>query len=194
MIINYFFFYLKLFYLGTNADNAPRYFLSIEDIYYPLVLNASPCLRTDYGAFLFPDIENRNSSIGILIPPEQLELFTAVLEDILKKSFRTEIGIARERGRKISAHIVKGATFISNGLVKGAEKTSDFMNNSTPGLLNYINPSTNEKHVCNSMKKGVKVAKNVTCTAADVTCYVGMVFDIMSLNYLVFGKLCLFCY
>lgn len=26
------------------------------------------------------------------------------------------------------------------------------------------------------MKKGVKVAKNVTSTAADVTCYAGMIF------------------
>lgn len=49
------------------------------------------------------------------------------------------------------------------------------MNNSTPGLLNYINSTTNNTPVCAPMKKGVKVAKNVTCTAADVTCYVGMV-------------------
>lgn len=53
------------------------------------------------------------------------------------------------------------------------------MNNSTPGLLNYINSSKTNKPVCAPMKKGVKVAKNVTCTAADVTCYVGMVFHNM---------------
>lgn len=103
-----------------------------------------------------------------------MELFTDVLEDILQKSLRKESGTAREKGRKISAHIVKGATFVSNGLVKGAEKTTDFINHSTPGLLNYINPSRNDKRVCSSMKKGIKVAKNVTSTAADVTCFVGM--------------------
>lgn len=124
---------------------------------------------------MFPDIENRNTSIGVLIPPEHLELFTDILEDILQKSLRKESRTAREKGHKISANIVKGATFISNGIVKGAEKTSDFMNNSTPGLLNYINPSRQDTHVCSSMKKGVRVAKNVTCTAADVTCFVGMV-------------------
>lgn len=158
-------------------DNTPRYFLSIEDnIYYPLVVNGSPCLRTNYGAFLFPDIENRDAFIGILIPEEDLELFTVTLEDILQKSLRKESETAREKGHNISAHIVKGANYLSNGLVKGAEKTSTFMNNSTPGLLNYINPSRRHTHVCSPVKKGVKVAKNVTCTAADVTCYVGMLF------------------
>jgi len=165
---------LRIFYLGTNAESTHRYFLSIEDIYYPLIANGSPCLRTEFGAFLFPDIENRNSAIGVLVLPEHLELFTDVLEDILKKSLRKDFGTAREQGQKISAHIVKGATLLSNGLLKGAEKTTHFMNNSTPGLLNYINPSQNDTHVCSSMKKGVKVAKNVTSTAADVTCYVGM--------------------
>ncbi|XP_015373072.1 PREDICTED: protein spartin [Diuraphis noxia] len=164
---------VKIFMLeGSNADNSQRHFLCIEDIYYPLVPNGSPCLRTEFGAFLFPDIENRNSSIGVLVSPEHLELFTDVLEDILKKSLRKEFGKAREKGHNISAHIVKGATFLSNGLVKGAEKTTNFMNNSTPGLLNYINPSQSDTHVCSPMKKGVKVAKNVTSTAADVTCYV----------------------
>jgi hypothetical protein len=168
-----------LFVLGTNVDSPPRYFLSIEDIYYPLVANESPCLRTDYGAFLFPDIENRHASIGVLIPSEHLEIFTSILEDILQKSLRKKIDPAREKGRKISGHIVKGATFLSNGLVKGAEKTTNFMNNSTPGLMNYINPSQNDTHVCPPVKKGVKIAKNVTCTAADVTCFVGMVLKIL---------------
>lgn len=142
-----------------------------------MIANESPCLRTDYGAFLFPDIENRHSSIGVLIPSEHLELFTSILEDILEKSLRKETDTAREKGHKISAHIVKGANFISNGLVKGAEKTTTFMNNSTPGLMSYMNPSQNDKYVCPPVRKGVKVAKNVTCTAADVTCFVGMVLN-----------------
>lgn len=165
----------KSILLDTELNNTPRYFLCIEDIYYPLISNGSPCLRTEYGAFLFPDIENRNSSIGVLIHPEDLELFTDVLEDILKKSLKkeSESTAAREKGHKISEHIIYGANFLSNGLVKGAEKTTNFMNNSTPELLNYINPSQNNKSVCSPVKKGVKVAKDVTCTAADVTCYVG---------------------
>lgn len=167
------------FVIGTNVDSPPRYFLSIEDFYYPLVVNESPCLRTDYGAFIFPDIENRNSSIGVLIPSEHLEIFTSILEDILQKSLRKESNTARDKGHKISAHIVKGATFLSNGLVKGAEKTTNFMNNSTPGLMNYINPSQSDTHVCPPVRKGIKVAKNVTCTAADVTCFVGMILNII---------------
>lgn len=105
-----------------------------------------------------------------------MELFTDILEDILKTSLRTkpQTTTSRETGHNISTRIIDGANFLSNGIVKGAEKTTNFMNNSTPGLLNYINPSQNDKHVCPSVKKGVKVAKNVTCTAADVTCYVGM--------------------
>lgn len=124
---------------------------------------------------MFPDIENRNSSIGILVPSENLEIFTDILEDILQKSLRKTSGTAREKGHQISEHIIKGATFLSNGLVKGAEKTSNFVNNSTPGLLNYINPSQHNTKVCYPVKKGVRVAKNVTSTAADVTCYVGKI-------------------
>jgi len=157
------------------VDDTPRYFLCIEDIYYPLVANGSPCLRTDYGAFLFPDIENRNSFIGVLIPSDHLEIFTDVLEDILQTSLRKESETGREKGHKISANIVKGATFLSNGLIKGAEKTSSYINDSTPGLLDYISPSHNDKYVCPKMKKGVKVVKHVSCTAADLTCYVGMI-------------------
>lgn len=167
---------MNTFCLGTNINNTPRCFLCIEDIYYPLVRNTSPCLRTDYGAFMFPDIENKSSTIGILVPSENLEIFTDILEDILQKSLRKASGTAREKGHQISEHIIKGATFLSNGLVKGAEKTSNFVNNSAPGLLNYINPSQHNTRVCYPVKKGVRVAKNVTSTAADVTCYVGKIF------------------
>lgn len=107
-----------------------------------------------------------------MVPPEHLDQLTDILEDILQKSLRTDS--AREQGRKISAHIVKGATFVSNGLVKGAEKTSEFINNSTPGLLNYITPAEHEKCVNQKVKKGMKTAKSVTATAANVTCFFGM--------------------
>lgn len=174
---------ITLFYykknLGTNVESPPRYFLSIEDIYYPLIAGISPCHRTEYGAFLFPDIENKNSCIGVLVPPEDLNIFTDFLEEILQRSLRKKSETAREHGHNISANIIKGATLLSKGLVKGAEKTTDFMNNSTPGLLNYMNPTQHNKFVCSPMKKGVKVAKNVTSTAADVTCYVGMIFNLM---------------
>lgn len=98
------------------------------------------------------------------------------MEDLLQKSLRKESNTAREKGYHISANIVKGATFLSNGLVKGAEKTSSYINDSAPGLLNYINPAQSDRHVCSKMKKGVRVAKNVTSTAADVTSYVGTIF------------------
>ncbi|XP_050422772.1 protein spartin isoform X2 [Adelges cooleyi] len=162
---------IKIFMIEGEKNTEPRCFLCIEDIYYPLVANVSPCLRTDYGAFVFPDLQTTDTSIGVLVPPEHLELFTEVLEDILKKSFRTNDS-AREQGRKISAHIIKGAMYISSGLVKGAEKTTDFINNSTPGLLNYLPPSQNERRVNHKIERGVRVAKNVTSKAANVTCFV----------------------
>lgn len=162
-----------------NIETTPRYFLCIEDIYYPLVADVSPCLCTHYGAILFPDIENKDSCIGVIIPSVDLEKFTNILEHILQKSLKKKTDTAKEQGHNISANIIKGATLLSNGLVKGAEKTTNFMNNSTPGLLNYINPTQHNNGVCSPVKKGVKVAKNVTSTAADVTCYVGMIFNIM---------------
>lgn len=134
---------------------------------------------------MFPDVENRSSTIGILVPSENLEIFTDILEDILQKSLRKASGTAREKGHQISEHIIRGATFLSNGLVKGAEKTSNFVNNSTPGLLNYINPSQHNTKVCYPVKKGVRVAKNVTSTAADVTCYVG---EILYFSLIIISK------
>lgn len=48
-------FWSQVIFLGTEP-NAPKAILQVGTWVYPLVPGVSPCYRTDYGAFILPDL------------------------------------------------------------------------------------------------------------------------------------------
>ncbi|EDS45321.1 spartin [Culex quinquefasciatus] len=107
---------------------------------YPLIPGVSPCYRTEYGAFIIPDLTSDNgTTIGLVIPPDAddvvLEIFVAFLHGIVTQGGAVQFGGEREKrstSASVSANIIRGAFYVSKGLVKGAEKTGEFISYSTP--------------------------------------------------------------
>lgn len=153
-----------------------------SSLIYPLIPGASPCFRTDYGAFIFPDIESevRGEAYGLVIPSGSDEIVLEILEAILHGVVRQEEakdpeeeGARMAISEKISENIVTGACFISNGLVKGSEQFGKLVTYSTPFIMSKLNKAPeNTAPMSNKVLTGVELAKSATSVAVTVTGYV----------------------
>lgn len=161
----------------------------VSSIIYPLVAGVSPCFRTDFGAFIFPDLEAEvpGSAFGFVITSGHDEIVLEVLEAILHGVVRQGQAPAadeeeeyegegrarqvRQSSEVISENIIKGACIISNGLVKGSEQVGKFVSFTTPYIISKMNkapPTT----VPSKVVGGVEIAKSATSKAVSVTGYV----------------------
>lgn len=172
---------LKIVELIDGEGERPRAYLSVGDWIYPLVPGVSPCLRTAYGAFVLPDLHSKEegSAVGIILPEEVDSSVCELLSDILQGLVTPQppaLGHAgrrrRDLGFSISQGIVKGAQYLSRGMVLGAEKTGQFMNYGTPKLLQQIKPEENPTPINPKVRTGLEVAKNVTGGAVAVTGFI----------------------
>ncbi|KAM7362245.1 spartin isoform 2-T5 [Cochliomyia hominivorax] len=158
---------------------------------YPLVSTVTNCYRTDYGAFIFPDLEAEvaGSAFGIILvrPPELNEeqfgdlqnffcdLLEAILAGRIEQPLQQPLATrpTRDTSQQVSRHIVTAADFIAKGLVKGAEKTGELMMKSTPYIISKMKPaSENPPPVSKGLQTTVEVAKGVTTAAVGVTGWV----------------------
>lgn len=163
-----------------GEQNVPKYYLQVGDWFYPLVPEVSPCFRSDFGAFILPDLHSsvEGAAVGLILPPEADVSVYKFLEDVLHCVVtQTPIPPPRTKARKdistsISRGLVTGAQYISTGIVKGAEKASELISHSTPKIISKIEPETSPRHVPSSVRTSVKVARDVTGTAVSVTSYV----------------------
>lgn len=121
---------------------------------YPLIPGVSPCVRTKFKAYIFPDLQsNDGSAIGMIVPGEVdaivLDILITILKGVVKDDGNvefgdfTQVGVAaprvfRSTGDKVSENIVTGAHWISLGLTKTAQKTGEFIDYSTPYILAKI--------------------------------------------------------
>lgn len=155
---------------------------------YPLVPGVSPCFRTKFGAFIFPDIQSdvQGAAIGIVIPKSTDEIVFEILESILHSIVRqdesedddegeesTRTRTRRYASERISDNIVQGACLISNGLVKGTEQVGKLVSYTTPYLLSKLNKAPeNAPPVSNKVANGIEIAKTATGVAVGITGYV----------------------
>ncbi|XP_034130782.1 protein spartin isoform X1 [Drosophila guanche] len=166
---------------------------------YPLVPSITNCYRTEYGAFIFPDMECQEpgNAFGImLVKPqrplsstageteeEQMEdlqqFFLDLLEAVLAGTVEQLKSPGPQRAgsgpgtssEQVSKHIVCAADFIARNLVKGAEKTGGLMMRSTPYLISKMTPASEEAptQVPASVQSTVEVAQKVTHAAVGMT-------------------------
>lgn len=157
---------------------------------YPLVPGVSPCFRTDYGAFVLPDLQsNDGSAIGLIIGPPAadeivLEILITLLHGVVKENGTVEFGDQTKAGKvlsrsrrnvsdTVSANIVTGAYYISAGLVKSAEKAGQFIDYSTPYIMSKMNKAPiDAPPVSSNIHTTVTVAKSLTGYAAKGTSFV----------------------
>lgn len=160
-----------------------------SSLIYPLVHGVSPCFRTDFGAFIFPDIQSNvpGAAVGIVVPQPADEIVLEILDSILHGIVRqkqiedgaeetAEEQAERERryaSERISENIVHGACVISNGLVKGTEQVGKLVSYTTPYLLSKMNRAPdNAPPVSNKVTNGIEIAKTATGVAVGITSFV----------------------
>ncbi|XP_037806750.1 protein spartin isoform X2 [Lucilia sericata] len=157
---------------------------------YPLVPTVTSCYRTDFGAFIFPDLEAdvAGSAFGIILAtPAELnaeqfadlqQFFLDLLEAVLAGEIEElpqplATRPTRDTSQQVSRNIVTAADFIARGLVKGAEKTGELMMKSTPYIISKMKPAPeNPPPVSQGLQTTVEVAKGVTTAAVGVTGWV----------------------
>ncbi|XP_052866200.1 protein spartin [Anopheles cruzii] len=160
---------------------------------YPLIPGVSPCYRTEYGAFILPDLqttggEQDGRAIGLVVPPGAdevvLEILIALLHGIVTQPSDARIrkrSLGLPDSNTVSAGIIRGAYYVSRGLVRGAERTGQLIATGTPYVISKLGPKATGQsapegeptvHVPPTVRTGIEMARSVTGTAAGVTSYV----------------------
>jgi spartin len=171
---------LKITLVENEGENVPRAILQVGDWVYPLIPGVSPCFRSDYGAFILPNIyaETPGSSIGIILPSDAdadaYDILESILYGIVGEGKPPEKLIPpTDLSEKISGGIVTGASYLSRGLVCGAEKLGNLINQNTPKLMNRMNSSEKAAEIPKGVSKSMQIAETATNKAAQVTGFVG---------------------
>ncbi|XP_055904854.1 protein spartin isoform X2 [Eupeodes corollae] len=150
---------------------------------YPLVPGITTCFRTEYGAFIFPDMEadEPGTAFGIILEgqePEYNQFWLDLIEAIITgEVMELKEGPSRRAPRDVSTTVSKTivgtADFIAKNLVKGAEKTGELMVKSTPYLISKMSQAPPDTPpVSSKVQTSVEVAKNVSGAAVGVTGYI----------------------
>ncbi|XP_037087529.1 spartin-like [Pollicipes pollicipes] len=167
-------------FAGAAAPaGSPQAFLQVGDWTYPLIPGCSPVLHSNFGPYMFPDLERPGCHVALLLP-ESVSL-TALVEQ--PEEVPTTAGAAEAAGRSdkqkerlsawLSGGLVKdgsqlmeayltGAEMLSKGLVTGAEKLSQYMATGTQQLQSGIAPATGPVRVDPRVQTGAKTAKQVS--------------------------------
>lgn len=163
----------------SNAQSTEMRKLKSDNSWiYPLIPGVSPCFRTEFGAFILPDLEatETGSSFGIVVPKDSgadeivLEILEQILHGVVIQS--AEAPSPADLSTQVSSKIVRGACFVSQNLVKGAEKAGQLMSSSTPYLISKIRPATQDSPVSPNVQNSVVIAKNVSSTAVGITGFI----------------------
>lgn len=122
--------------------------------------------------------EYPGSSIGLILPsdadPSAHELLEGVLYGIVGEAKPPkEILSSDELSGKISNGIVTGASYLSRGLIFGAEKLGNLITDSTPKLIQRLNGAEQPTEISPNVQKGMQIAETATNKAAQVTGFVG---------------------
>ncbi|KAG8452749.1 hypothetical protein GDO86_004513 [Hymenochirus boettgeri] len=178
------------------AQNRPPAFLQVCDWLYPLMCNHSPVLRSNSGAYMFPDMmsEAPGSYVGVVLSSELPVADQELFEDLLKQMSDLKIqpfeasevidlshtihivpipeeekGQVPEWSQRVAQGIMSGASWISWGLVKGAELTEKAIHKGASKLREHIQPEDKPLEVSPTVAKGLHVAKQATGGAVKVS-------------------------
>uniref|UniRef100_A0A8C6A859 Spartin n=1 Tax=Marmota marmota marmota TaxID=9994 RepID=A0A8C6A859_MARMA len=177
--------------------NRPPGFLQVCDWLYPLVPDRSPVLKCTVGAYMFPDtmLQAAGCFVGVVLSSELPEDDRELFEDLLrqmsdlrlqtKDTSNEEINLSHivpcapvseekakelpEWSEKVAQNILSGASWVSWGLVKGAEFTGKAIQKGASKLRERIQPEEKPVEVSPAVTKGLYIAKQATGGAAKVS-------------------------
>lgn len=124
--------------------------------------------------------ESSGSAIGLILPsdadPSAYELLESVLYGIVGQAKPPkDICPPDDLSGKISNGIVTGASYLSRGLIFGAEKLGTLLTDNTPKLIQRMNGAEQPTEISPKVQKSMQMAETATNKAAQVTGFVGRV-------------------
>ncbi|XP_005387743.1 PREDICTED: spartin isoform X2 [Chinchilla lanigera] len=177
--------------------NRPPGFLQVCDWLYPLVPDRSPVLKCSVGAYMFPDtmLQAAGCFVGVVLsselPEDDRELFEDLLRQMSDLRLQTkgtsdeEVNLSHivpcepvseekakelpEWSEKVAQNILSGASWVSWGLVKGAEFTGKAIQKGASKLRERIQPEEKPVEVSPAVSRGLYIAKQATGGAAKVS-------------------------
>ncbi|XP_036913554.1 spartin isoform X2 [Sturnira hondurensis] len=177
--------------------NRPPGFLQVCDWLYPLVPDRSPVLKCTAGAYMFPDtmLQAAGCFVGVVLSSELPEDDRELFEDLLRQmsdlrlqaqgAASEEVSLSHlvpcepvpgekakqlpEWSEKVAQNILTGASWVSWGLVKGAEFTGKAIQKGASKLREHIQPEEKPAEVSPAVSRGLHVAKQATGGAAKVS-------------------------
>ncbi|XP_021051194.1 spartin isoform X2 [Mus pahari] len=186
-------------FLDNSLDtvlNRPPGFLQVCDWLYPLVPDRSPVLKCTVGAYMFPDtmLQAAGCFVGVVLSSELPEDDRELFEDLLRqmsdlrlqtKESSEEVNLSQivpcepsseekskelpEWSEKVAHNILSGASWVSWGLVKGAEFTGKAIQKGASKLRERIQPEEKPVEVSPAVTRGLYIAKQATGGAAKVS-------------------------
>ncbi|KAM5313259.1 spartin isoform 2-T4 [Glossophaga mutica] len=177
--------------------NRPPGFLQVCDWLYPLVPDRSPVLKCTAGAYMFPDtmLQAAGCFVGVVLSSELPEEDRELFEDLLRQMSDLRLQargapseevslshlvpcepVAGEKAKelpewseKVAQNILTGASWVSWGLVKGAEFTGRAIQKGASKLRERIQPEDKPVEVSPAVSRGLHIAKQATGGAARVS-------------------------
>ncbi|XP_072899997.1 spartin a [Hemitrygon akajei] len=181
------------------AQGRPPPFLQVCDWVYPLIPSQSPVLQCNSGVYMFPDIMSQNPDVyvGVVLSSELPSSDRKLFEDLLKQmtclkvqdpeASANDINLSEtvplnhetqssnqepvlpEWSEKVARGILTGASWLSWGLVKGAEFTGKAIQKGATKLREHIQPEDKPATVSPTVQKGLSVARQATGGAVKVS-------------------------
>ncbi|XP_072333131.1 spartin a isoform X2 [Scyliorhinus torazame] len=181
------------------AQNRPPSFLQVCDWLYPLIPSQSPVLQCNNGVYMFPDVMSQDPGVyvGVVLSSELPASDREHFEDLLKQMTylkvqdpeasageinlsqtvpidherqpSTQENILPEWSDKMARGILTGASWLSWGLVKGAEFTGKVIQKGASKLRTHIQPEDKPATVSPTVEKGLSVARQATGGAVKVS-------------------------
>jgi len=165
---------------NKNGEELPPAFIEVGVWTYPLMRGKSPILKSDYGGYMFPDLDDDNTggAVGIIIPDTitdtDREIFESILTEITT-SFKTqaEVEAENEKYKELSSNfasgLVKGAEVIGEGMVKGAVATGEYLCSGSEYVKQYITPEATARQVDPKLRQRLETARWVSSGACKVS-------------------------
>ncbi|XP_051881723.1 spartin a isoform X2 [Pristis pectinata] len=181
------------------AQSRPPPFLQVCDWVYPLIPSQSPVLQCNNGVYMFPDIMSQNPDVyvGVVLSSELPPSDRKHFEDLLKQMTYLKVqdpeasvdeinlsetvpmdhetqssnqeNVLPEWSEKMARGILTGASWLSWGLVKGAEFTGKAIQKGATKLREHIQPEDKPATVSPTVQKGLSVARQATGGAVKVS-------------------------
>lgn len=153
-------------------------FLQVGGWTHPLLNEVSPCLQSENGAIMFPDIysdTNVGSSVGLVLSENVTESERIGLMEVLGQhtALRSQNLLPPDqRLGKVGSVILRGAELVSQGIEIGADKAGELIEYVTEEAKGRLAQVEEDKKVGSVTRTGVEAAKTVTGATVKVSGYV----------------------